>query len=64
MPPTIDEEVLDRLVALRERYERESERTRQLEQQRDALLRDNENLRMSLADAERAVRSIAEGHLT
>lgn len=64
MPTTIDEEVLDRLVALRERYERESERTRQLEQQRDALLRDNENLRHSLADAERAVRAIAEGHLT
>lgn len=64
MPTTIDEEMLDRLVAVRERYERESERTRQLEYQRDVLLRDNEHLRRSLAEAERTIRLAVEGHLT
>lgn len=64
MPTMIDEDILDRLIAERERYERQSERTRQLEYQRDVLLRDNENLRRSLAEAERAVRAAMEGHLT
>lgn len=64
MPTMIDEDILDRLIAERERYERQSERTRQLEYQRDVLLKDNENLRRSLAEAERAVRAAMEGHLT
>lgn len=62
--PTVDDEVMDRLVAWRTRWERAEQTNVELTLRCEALLRDNANLRRELAEADRLVRAATEGHLT
>lgn len=66
MPATlaVDDEMLDRMVAWRTRWERAEAANLALSLRCEALVRDNHALRRELAEATRIARAAQEGHLT